>query len=68
VVVAVVNKPGVDGGVWRIFAYHDDTAELLYREAHGKPSRTVVGRGDLYKIRRYLREQGIGEDGWLPEH
>lgn len=65
--IGVVCKPSADGGLWRIFAYHDHTAELLHREAYGRPSRTVLGRGDLYKIRAYLREHGIGEDGWAPE-
>lgn len=66
-VVGVVCKPDGNGGVWRLYLHDDGRAELLYRAAPQTPSRTLVGRIDLYEIRRYLQEVGIGEDGWRPE-
>lgn len=66
-VVGFVCKPDGDGGVWRLYLHDDGRAELLHRAGPRTPSRTVVGRVDLYQVRRYLRESGIGEEGWQPE-
>jgi hypothetical protein len=64
---AVVTKPDGKGGTWRLLQHHDGSAELLHRPAPGRPSTSILRRTELYRVRQYLREEGIGEDGWSPE-
>jgi len=66
-VLGVVSKPDGAGGEWRIYAHHDGTADLMHQSAPGQPSKTYCGRAPLYRVRAYMRENGIGEDGWTAE-
>lgn len=66
-VSAVVVKSDGKSGEWRLYLHHDHTAELWHRTTPGKAAQSVVRRNPLYQVRLYLREHGIGEDGWSPD-
>lgn len=66
-VIATAVKPDPEGGQWRLHRHDDDTAELWHRAPDRGWGVCVVSRTMLGRVRAYLREHGIGEDGWLAE-
>jgi hypothetical protein len=64
-VQAVAEKPDGQGGRYVLFFHHDQAAELQHR-VPGQPTRTLISKQIMWKVRAAMVELGITEDGWAP--